>query len=238
LLAGFRAHDAAMTTTTIPMPALDLDSAPFGPDDPRVPFGRAVALGGAVLAAVRPEQHPRPTPCPDFDVATLASHLVSVVTRVAAMGRGEDVFSPKFLQAPTPAPTVEAYRAAAHELQAAWTDDATLEQIVTLPWVTAPGAVILEMYTGELTVHTWDLASAIGVRPEWDGESLATTWRAAQHLDPTTNRHEGYEELRRTLPEEQRDFPDPFADAVPADRSAPLIDRIVAHYGRDPRWSA
>lgn len=61
--------------------------------DPRDDLATAIALAGRTLAAVRPDQYDAPTPCEDFDVRRLSSHLVAVVRRIAVIGRGEDPFS-------------------------------------------------------------------------------------------------------------------------------------------------
>src|SRR4051794_5368167 len=56
--------------------------------DPRPAFAGAVALAVDTAAAVRPDQLDRPTPCPEYDVRALLGHLLSVLRRVAAVGRG------------------------------------------------------------------------------------------------------------------------------------------------------
>ena len=43
-----------------------------------------------------------------------------------------------------------------------WADDALLDLTVELPWATLSGTEVLASYTGELTLHTWDLATATG----------------------------------------------------------------------------
>ena len=130
---------------------------PVRTDDPRAVFGRAVALGTSVIAAIRPDQLGDPTPCPEYDVGRLLGHLVTVLHRVAALGRGDDPFA-----APTGEATLDAWTAAAHEVHGAWTDDAVLTRTMRLPWLEAPGAAMLTSYLNEVTVHTWDLAAATG----------------------------------------------------------------------------
>ena len=45
-------------------------------NDPRVTFSRAAAQTAAVIAAVRPDQATRPTPCTEWDVRTLVGHVL------------------------------------------------------------------------------------------------------------------------------------------------------------------
>ena len=201
--------------------------------DPRPAYARAVALGGDVVRAVRPDQLHAPTPCTEFDVAALLDHLVMVVERTAAIGRGEPAMSVQ------PVARTEgwadAWRSAAHGNQAAWPDEA-LDRKVTLPWASMPGAAVLRMYTSEVTVHTWDLAVATGQRPAWDDEVVGASLEAMRRELPVEGRREMIEEALKNLPPGTPSA-FPFAEAVAVPEDAPLIDRLVAWTGRDPaRW--
>ena len=55
----------------------------------------------------------------------------------------------------------------AHAVEA-WRDDAVLDRPMALPWIQGSGAEVLTSYFSELTVHTWDLATATGQQPHWD----------------------------------------------------------------------
>ena len=205
-----------------------------GPDDPRSLFARGVALGGSVIGAVRPDQLDDPTPCSDFDVRGLLDHIVTVLERVAAIGRGDDPFA----LPPRPEVADDGWQAAwvraAHGVQAAWTDNAALTRTVRLPWATMPGAATLVQYLGEVTVHTWDLATATGQLPDWDDTVVSAAYDAYRRALPPAGRAGMVEEIREHLPPEVRDAPSPFADPVDVDHDAPLIDRLVAWTGRRP----
>ena len=73
-----------------PAPISDL---PFGDDDPRAIFGKAVATSTAVIGQVRPDQLDAPTPCTEFNVRQLLGHLVGNLGTVAMLGRGENPFA-------------------------------------------------------------------------------------------------------------------------------------------------
>jgi uncharacterized protein (TIGR03086 family) len=199
------------TTATTTAPAL-------AADDPRVAMAGAIRTARAVVAAVRPEDLDRPTPCTEFTVADLLGHLLGACRRTAAVGRGEDPLSVN-TEAPFEpvADRNEAFATVAHEIQAAWTDDATLERTVVMPWATMPTRVMLGIYTSEVTVHTWDVAHATGQAPDWDPEVLAAAFAAMQ----------------AALPADDREIA-PFDDVVPTAADAPLIDRLVAWNGRRP----
>jgi len=190
--------------------------------DPRPAFARATATACAVAAAVRPDQLDGPTPCSEYDVRTLLGHLVAVLRRVAAVGRGEHPFSVP--QVTTDVPDdgwSAAARAAADDVLAVWADPALLGRELTLPFGTFPGAAALATYTAELTTHTWDVAVATGQDPEWDPQVL-TVALAATH---------------RALPADGRGPGVPFGPVVPVPEDAPPIDRLIAWQGRDPRWT-
>lgn len=208
-----------MTTTTITA-------------DPRTTFADAVALATAVIERVAPNQLGNATPCDDLDVAGLLGHLVVVLRRVAALGRGDDPFGAGVM-APVEGGFARAWMAAAREVDEAWAEDAVLDRTMRLPWAERSGAAMLVSYLNEVTVHTWDLANATGQRPAWDPQIVSLAFDGIRFL-PGENRAAMFEALRAGLPPERRNFADPFADAVPVPDDAPLIDRLVAWNGRRP----
>lgn len=200
--------------------------------DPRSTFANAVALTTAVIGRVGPHQLSNPTPCEELDVEGLLGHLVTVLRRVAALGRGDDPFGPDVM-APVEGELREMWMAAAEDVEAAWADDAVLGRTMRLPWAETTGAAMLVSYLNEITVHTWDLATATGQRPAWDPQILTLAFDGIRFL-PGENRAAMFDSLRAGMPAGQRDFADPFADAVPVAEDAPLIDRLVAWNGRRP----
>jgi uncharacterized protein (TIGR03086 family) len=202
-----------MTTT-------ETSSAPTA-TDPRPAFSRAVALLLATADGVRADQLTAPTPCTEYDVSALLGHVLHVLRRIATAGRGADVDSaPKVTAVPAegwPA----ALRAAAAEVAAVWADDAVLDAVLRLPFGTLPGRAALATWVGEVTTHAWDLAVATGQSPDWDDESAAVGLAAIHGKLPAANRGPGI----------------PFADAVPVPGDAPVVERLVAWQGRDPRWT-
>jgi uncharacterized protein (TIGR03086 family) len=198
-------------------------TAPVPATDPRPLFARAVETAVACVTAVRPDQLDAPTPCTDYDVRHLLGHLVAVLDRVAAVGRGEDPFSVPLVVEGLPDDGWPAAAATAAERAAdVWADDTVLERIMRLPFGTLPGAAALASYVGEVTTHTWDLAVATAQSPGWNPDVLTVALAAVQSKLPTAERGAGI----------------PFADAVPVTDGAPLVDQLVGWQGRDPHWSA
>jgi uncharacterized protein (TIGR03086 family) len=217
--------DTDLTDTDLGAPSL----AP--PTDIRAPFARAVATAQPVIAAVRPDQLGDPTSCDQFDVRQVLDHLVGALRKVARIGRGESPFAPD--ETVADGKWSEAWTAAAHETRAAWTDDATLRRMVRLPWTEMTGEKALEVYLSEITVHTWDLATATGQSPAWDVEVVAIGLGAMQRELPAEGRTASYEEAFKHMPAGTPTDP-PFAEAVSLPIGAPPIEQLVAWTGRRP----
>lgn len=198
--------------------------------DPRPILDGAIAVGRSVIAGVRRDQLSLPTPCSEMDVRAMIGHLVGVLDRVAALGRGEDPFAVIETTSPDDGWS-GAWTASARSAVDAWSDDAVLEQPMELPWIQGSGAEILTSYFSELTVHTWDLATATGQQPTWN-DTVITAALAARDFLPAENRRALFEEVSAAMGLDEAAIP--FAEAVSVPADAPAIDRLVAWNGRDP----
>jgi len=202
--------------------------------DPRPLFASALDTAGAAIAAVRPDQLTNPTPCAEFDVRELLGHLTGVLLVVAAVGRGEDPFSVPDEALATDDGWTARFETNRARLEAAWKDGEALDRPTLIPWASESGAVALLTYTNEVTVHTWDLATATGQDPAWDPDVLEVANQEVGFVLPSEDRAEVFAEFKKNLSPEFANVPDPFLDAVPVPEDAPLIDRIVAWSGRRP----
>ena len=128
--------------------------------DPRPALGLALDQAGSLIEAVEPEQLSLPTPCDEYAVQDLLSHLLSVVRRIDRVLHGGIALDIPVLttDADDWSGAWKGYRAAVDETLG---DDAVLSRICKLPWATLPGAAAIGAYRGELTTHGWDLATAI-----------------------------------------------------------------------------
>lgn len=205
---------------------------PTGHDriDPRLLLDRALSTGGFVIAGVRHDQLTDPTPCTEMDVRAMLGHLVGVLDRITALGHGEDPFAVTETPATDDA-WAEAWTTSAGCAAAAWRDDAVLDAPMVLPWIQGSGGDVLTSYLSELTVHTWDLATATGQRPDWDDDVIAAALGAGDIL-PAENRRALFEQISTAMGLD--DVAMPFAERVPVPDDAPAIDRLVAWNGRDP----
>ena len=220
-----------MDTTTSSAPA------PFHLDtDPRALFASATKTATEVIAAVRADQLANPTPCTEYDVRQLLRHLVGVLPRVAAMGRGDDpmgVTAPE-VDALADDDVMPAWLAAVADATAAWADGSALERTIVLPWATDSGAAALVGYVSEITVHTWDIAHATGQAPAWNEAAVENAFALIRTWLPSEGRAEIFAEVRKKMGPAAADAPDAFAEVVPVPDDAPLIDRLVAWNGRRP----
>jgi uncharacterized protein (TIGR03086 family) len=114
----------------------------------------------------------------------------------------------------------------------AWSDADVLERPMALPWIEGSGAQVLASYFSELTVHTWDLATATCQQPDWDDTVVAAALDGARQILPADNRRALYEQISAAMGLDEVAIP--FAEAVPIPDDAPAIDRLVAWNGRDP----
>ncbi|KUN34963.1 hypothetical protein AQJ30_26135 [Streptomyces longwoodensis] len=187
--------------------------------DPRPVYARATAQAAAVIAAVRPERLAGPTPCTEFDVRTLLSHIVGGTLRIAVVGEGGDGLAVRpFVDGVADAAWPRAYAEARARVLAAWEPDERLTAAVRVPWGEVPGHAGLSGYVMELVAHTWDLNEALG-RPVELADDLAEFALSAAH---------------RALPDPERDENTPFAAAREVAGDADAHTRLAAWLGRAP----
>jgi uncharacterized protein (TIGR03086 family) len=174
---------------------------------------RAIAGTDRLIAGIKVDQWSAPTPCTEWDVRTLVTHVTSSMFTFAALVRDEP--QPDHgadHQADDP---VAGYRSAAAALRAAFGAPGALDRIYSSPIGPAPGSVLVHLRITELLVHGWDLAHATGQPadlPADVAEGELTVWRA-QFTDG----------LPAGLP---------FAPAQPVAAHAPAIDHLAAFLGR------
>jgi uncharacterized protein (TIGR03086 family) len=186
--------------------------------DTRPVLAQALDQAGRLVHGTDPADHGLPTPCGDWDVAALTSHLLAVVRRIGAILDGADpALLPRILDSAHPAADWDRERAATDSVLAA---DDVLDRVVTVPWGTVAGWQAIGSYAGELATHAWDLAVATGRVDQLD-QSLA------EAVLPS---------VRQFIPVERGEHI-PFAPVVQVEPGASAYDQLVAWEGRDPVWS-
>ena len=165
-------------------------------DDPRLGLATAIGLAGAVIARVGPDQLPGPTLSLDVSVRDLLRQMVATLGLVAAAPWGEHAPAEAAggkdgVRASSVPDTgwvgasgvpdsawVEAWDQVAHEADAAWARPGLLERTIALPFGELPGAAVLAIYTGRITIQAWELAIATQ-RPGWDAGTVAAALAAS-----------------------------------------------------------
>jgi uncharacterized protein (TIGR03086 family) len=181
---------------------------------------RALDQTAGLIAAIDSSQAGLATPCAEWDVRALVSHMAGQDLRnflVAARGESAD------WQAPADEigdDWAAAFRDRAESLRAAWRA-ADLDRLVAGPGGEAPLRFRADQQVTELAVHDWDLAKATGQPAELD-QALAD---------------HGLNWSRQMLRPEFRGPDKAFGVEVPVPDDAPAYDRLAGWFGRDPGWT-
>jgi uncharacterized protein (TIGR03086 family) len=130
--------------------------------DPVVLFERSAMNAASMVEQVRPEQRAQPTPCTDWDVDALITHMSGGTAYLSgALGLDSD-------SRPVDA---DSYREAVTRCVEALCSPGALERRCMSPagfeWSVAEATAGTAM---DQLVHTWDLAVAIGGERRLDGE--------------------------------------------------------------------
>ncbi|MCW2664307.1 MAG: hypothetical protein JWP83_5459 [Mycobacterium sp.] len=194
------------------------------------PFHRAAVLASVdVVAAVRRDDLPRPTPCADWNLLDLLAHMTVQHHGFAAAARGGGD-SPAVWASDRVADAVAAdpggtYAAAAADVLDAFAADRVLGATFSLPefgpGATFPGAIAIGFHFVDYVVHGWDVARSIGA-------PFALPHHVVAAVLP----------LVFVIPDGDYRAMDgaPFGQAVAAPDGATDLDRILGHLGRSPDW--
>jgi uncharacterized protein (TIGR03086 family) len=192
-------------------------------DDPLVLLSRALDQTGEVLANIRDDQLTLPTPCGSWDVRRLAAHVVTGIETFAVRASGG---TPdwKSQDEDLPEDWRQEFGKRADHLLDLWRQAGDLSGTVELPGMgEVPARFPIDQQIAELAVHGWDLATATGQTGVLDPEIAEVALAfASQALRPEFR---GDEASGKAIGHEVE---------VPAD--APSYDRLVAFFGRDPRF--
>jgi uncharacterized protein (TIGR03086 family) len=172
-------------------------------------------ITGRLIGGVRDEQWADPTPCSEWSVRDLVSHVVMGNRLFAGILAGTAPEGPP-AAAPPPSGLARAYQDSAADLVAAFGQPGVLDRVVTVPFGTVPGSVALHLRITEILAHGWDVARATGQAADFPADvveqELAFGAGALGRIPP--DRH-------------------PFTPSRPVAADAPAIDRLAALLGRE-----
>lgn len=183
--------------------------------DLRPLFHRAVELCGTVLDQVQAADLENSTPCAGWDVRALLGHMIGQNHGFAqAVGAADAPLSAYADLPPDGDGAAEAWRASADLVVAAF-DSTPLDRRVRLVEIsdtsTFSVATVVGFQLVDTVVHTWDVATAVGVDVRPDDELLAGALRVAERVPggPARERpgasfapilaYDGPDDWRRTL---------------------------------------
>ena len=186
-------------------------------DDPIRMLERAIAQMGVLVAGIRPEQAGLSTPCPEFDVRALVNHVVYDLRTFKAMLAGEQRASPDVDLIGDD--WSAAYRSAADSLLDGW-HSRGLAGTLQLQIGEVPPSWAASQHLADVAVHAWDIARATGQSAQLDPELAQTALDWA----------------RGALKPQFRGPGMAFGTEVAVPEDAPINDRLVGFFGRDPAW--
>ncbi|MFB7676961.1 TIGR03086 family metal-binding protein [Kitasatospora purpeofusca] len=190
--------------------------------DPRPLYLLALDQLEKLIAEAAPETLDRPTPCTEYDLRTLLSHVVGGVHRLAYMGEGghcEDVAAATGELPDDGWPA--ALGRARTRVTAAWAEDAKLDRPTFAPWGEVPGRAAVGGYVLETVTHAWDIARALDTDPPLDERLDERLAEAALGI------------ALAVLPAEPRGGAVPFGPVRTAPAEAGPYTRLAAYLGRE-----
>jgi len=184
---------------------------------------RAVLTSVALVSRARGQDMSAPTPCADWTLHGLISHMAAQHYGFAAAAAGDDDLA-RWRPRRLGRDPVADYRAAADTVLAAFAEDGVLDRRFPLPEF--PGAPLvpagqaISFHFVDYVVHSWDVARTLGLEAEFPPHVLEVALRVALAVPDGDN---------RLAPGAA------FAPALPVGGGSPL-DLIVAILGRSPDW--
>ncbi|MEU8894897.1 TIGR03086 family metal-binding protein [Nocardia sp. NPDC048505] len=192
--------------------------------DLRALHARVIQVSIDVIDEVGAADLARPTPCADWTLHGLLTHLIAQHYGFAAAARGEDDLRRWKTRPLGPDPAAD-YRAAAGHLLAAFAEPDVPSREFPLPefgpGVRVPGAQAIGFHFVDYVVHSWDVAKTLGFPVHFDAEVLAVAHEVAAAVPGG--------ELRRAPGAA-------FGPVVPWPDGVGL-DAVVAVLGREPGWT-
>lgn len=177
----------------------------------------------ATVRAITADQLDAPTPCREYDVRRLLSHLLYWGASLEGAATDTPVAPPAASEQEVAPPDGDwggALEAQIDRIATAWSDPQAWEGMTRMGGPDPmPASLIGGMVLTELVVHGWDLARATGQQPEWDDALLDFV----------------YEEVEKTA-EQGREM-GVYGPPVPVPDTAPVLDRALGLTGRDPSWA-
>jgi TIGR03086 family protein len=183
-------------------------------------LSHALKVTGTLIAELNPEQYSAPTPCTEWNVRGVVTHLVGMNLAFTALLTGQK--PPSRDQQVLGNDPGSAFSSSASALLSAFERPGALERNFETPMGSATGQERLDIRMYDLLAHAWDLSQATG--------------RRLEPLDDLAEQSLTF--VRRQLADQPRKGR--FNAAQPVADGAPALDRLAAFLGRplDGSWPA
>lgn len=151
---------------------------------------RADAEFATRLLAVGDDGWNRPTPCADWPVRQLVGHVVAGSAMAAAITRGANrneaiaILGVDHLAGDA----VAAYRRVLDEQAAVFESVDSLDQVCEHPAGDMTVRQLIDLRIGDLVLHAWDLAVALGLDTTLDADLVAHAWGTLLPMEPVIRR--------------------------------------------------
>jgi uncharacterized protein (TIGR03086 family) len=159
-----------------------------------------------------------PTPDTEWNVRALVAHVIEEQQWVPHLLAGRTVAHARADIQPLRDDLVEEWHLYSLAATVAWAAT-PLDTTVQLSYDTVPMGEYLQEQVSDVAIHTWDLARAIGADEQLDDAVVEAVWTI-------------FEPQKETLAASGL-----YAPPVPIPDDAPLLHRLLAVTGRDPRWA-
>jgi uncharacterized protein (TIGR03086 family) len=180
-------------------------------------FQRAQAAFTDRVDAVEPDQW-EDEALPEWTVADLVAHMVTEMLWVVPLVAGEPYAEGRYPDTTTDLlgdDPFESWESAADGALSAFAEDDALVRTVHLERGPTPAVDYIQELIADLTVHTWDLARAIGGDTELDGELVTAALLVGERIP-----EDGVQGL--------------FDPPLNVSAAAPPQARMLARFGRRP----
>jgi uncharacterized protein (TIGR03086 family) len=141
------------------------------------------------LTVTKPDQWDEPTPCSEWTVGDLVTHIVVGCRMTVALLEGAS--ADEAFTAARAAPPVKAqsdflgeFTSVADAQEAAFRKDGVLSHTVHHRIGDIPATQLLEFRTADYALHAWDLARAIGADEELAPDLVALLWQGMVPMAP------------------------------------------------------
>ena len=174
-----------------------------------------------VVKGVSADEMAAPTPCTDFDVRTVANHMLGTIGAMRGIGASE------------PMDADDPWGTSGDHMSEQWRDDLcrTLNEYAEA-WSSAdawegaamggamPKQAVGDMAFVEAILHGWDLAKGSGQDVAFDDAAVERALEIMEQIGEVGRSHGA------------------FGPLVPVPDDATPFDKVLAQAGRDPEWSA